>query len=296
MQSLGRALPMRRDPAPSRWAYRMQRLWLTPLFRVTMRVGMPAFFVVLAMGIYLSDATRRDNFANMATAVKEEVTERPMFMVNLLSIDGASPELADAVRSRLGLNLPQSSLSLDLDAIRDNAQKLDAVASAVVRLAAGNVLQITITERQPAWVWRTGQGLMLLDADGHRIAGIADRADRADLPLVAGDGADAAVVEARALLQAASPLGARIRGLVRVSERRWDLVLDRDQRIYLPADGPVAAVERLIALDQAEHILARDIVSVDLRNPLRPVLRLTPQALLALRQSQGLKIPPESKT
>jgi cell division protein FtsQ len=137
---------------------------------------------------------------------------------------------------------------------------------------------------------------MLLDADGHRIAGIADRADRADLPLVAGDGADAAVVEARAVLQAASPLGARIRGLVRVSERRWDLVLDRDQRIFLPADGPVAAVERLIALDQAEHILARDIVSVDLRNPLRPVLRLTPQALLALRQSQGLKIPSESKT
>lgn len=296
MQSLGRALPMRRDPAPSRWAYRMQRLWLTPLFRVTMRIGMPAFFVVLAMGIYLSDATRRDNFANLANAAKSEVTQRPMFMVNLLSIDGASPELADAVRSRLNLELPKSSLDLDLDAVRDNAQKLDAVASAVVRLAAGNVLQVTITERKPAWVWRTGQGLMLLDADGHRIAGIADRADRADLPLVAGDGADAAVVEARAVLQAASPLGARIRGLVRVSERRWDLVLDRDQRIFLPADGPVAAVERLIALDQAEHILARDIVSVDLRNPLRPVLRLTPQALLALRQSQGLKIPSESKT
>jgi cell division protein FtsQ len=296
MQSLGRAIPMRRDPAPSRWAYRMQRLWLTPLFRVTMRVGMPAFFVVLAMGIYLSDATRRDNFANLATAAKEKVTERPMFMVNLLSIDGASPELADAVRSRLSLGLPQSSLTLDLDAIRDSAQGLDAVASAVVRLAAGNVLQITITERQPAWVWRTGQGLMLLDADGHRIAGIAYRGDRADLPLVAGDGADAAVVEARAILQAASPLGARIRGLVRISERRWDLVLDRDQTVSLPADGPVAAVERLIALDQAENILARDIVSVDLRNPLRPVLRLSPQALAALRQSQGLKVSPESKT
>jgi cell division protein FtsQ len=83
---------------------------------------------------------------------------------------------------------------------------------------------------------------------------------------------------------------------VRISERRWDLVLDRDQTVSLPADGPVAAVERLIALDQAENILARDIVSVDLRNPLRPVLRLSPQALAALRQSQGLKVSPESKT
>lgn len=296
MQSLGRALPLRRDPAPSRWAYRMQRLWLTPLFCVTMRVGMPAFFVALAMGIYLSDATRRDNFANMASAAKEKVTERPMFMVNLLSISGASPELADAVRSKLDLHLPQSSLALDLDAIRVNAEKLDAVANAVVRLGAGNVLHVTIEERQPAWVWRTDSGLMLLDATGHRIAGLAQRDDRADLALVAGEGADQAVVEAQALLKAAGPLTPRIRGLVRISERRWDLVMDRDQRVLLPADGPIAALEGLIALDKAENILARDLTVVDLRNPLRPVLRLAQPALSALRQSQGIKVSPEPKS
>ena len=293
MQSLGRAIPLRRDPAPSRWAYRMQRLWLTPLFRVTLRIGLPAFFIVLAMGIYLSDATRRDAFANLATVAKDKVTERPMFMVNLLSINGASPALADAVRGKLDLRLPQSSLALDLDAIRVSAERLDAVASAVVRLGAGNVLEVTIAERQPAWVWRTEQGAMLLDATGHRIAGLANREDRADLPLVAGDGADAAVVEAQAVLAAASPLAARIRGLVRISDRRWDLMLDRDQRILLPADAPVSAVEGLIALDKAEHILVRDLTVIDLRNPQRPVLRLAPPAMNALRQSQGLTVFPD---
>ena len=296
MQSLGRAIPLRRDPAPSRWAYRMQRLWLTPLFRVTMRIGMPAFFIVLAMGIYLSDASRRDAFVNLATVTKDKVTERPMFMVNLLSINGASPELADAVRQKLDLRLPQSSLSLDLDAIRVDAERLDAVETAVVRLGAGNVLEVTITERTPAWVWRTEQGPMLLDATGHRIAGLANREDRADLPLVAGDGADKAVLEAQAVLAAASPWAPRIRGLVRVSDRRWDLMLDRDQTILLPADGPVAAIEGLIALDKAEHILDRDLTAIDLRNPLRPVLRLAPPAMNALRQSQGLTVIPESKT
>lgn len=296
MQSLGRALPLRRDPAPSRWAYRMHRLWLTPLFRVTMRVGMPAFFLVLSFGIFLSDQARRDAFVNLATAAKEHVTERPMFMVNLLSIEGASPELADAVRSRLDLHLPQSSLALDLDAIRIKAELLDAVSHAVVRLGAGNVLQVTISERQPVWVWRTGASLMLLDETGHRIAGLAARADRADLPLVAGEGADQAVAEAKAILQAASPLQARIRGLIRISARRWDLMLDRDQRILLPAQGPVAALEGLVALDKAENILNRDLLSVDLRNPQRPVLRLAPAALDALRRSQGITVSTESKT
>ncbi len=296
MQSLGRALPLRRDPAPSRWAYRMHRLWLTPLFRVTMRVGLPAFLVTLAVGIFLSDATRRDNLVSFATATKEHVTERPMFMVNLLSIEGASPELADAVRAKLGLHLPESSLALDLDAIRVSAERLDAVSHAVVRIGAGNVLQVTIAERQPVWVWRTGTSLMLLDDTGHRIAGLATRADRADLPLVAGDGADQSVAEAKAILLAASPLAARIRGLVRISDRRWDIVLDRDQRIFLPAESPVAAVEGLVALDKAENILARDLISVDLRNPQRPVLRLAPAALDALRSSQGITVSTESKT
>ena len=296
MQSLSRALPPRRDPAPSRWAYKMQRLWLTPAFRVFMRFGLPVLVVALVVGIVLASQARRDALWGVMTSAKDQVTERPMFMVNLVSIDGASPELADAVRAKLALRLPQSALELDLNAIRVSAENLDAVARAVVRLGTGNVLQITITERQPAWVWRTDAGLILLDDTGHRIAGLADRADRADLPLIAGQGADKAIPEAMALLQTASPFESRIRGLVRVGTRRWDLVLDRNQSILLPAENPVTVLNGLIALNAAENILARDLTSVDLRNPQRPVLRLAPAALDALRAAHGIKVPTESKS
>lgn len=282
MQSLGRAIPLRRDPAPSRWAYRMQRLWLTPLFRAGMRVGLPVFSLVLVSGIYLSDAARREDMGAMIGALRDSVAERPMFMVKLLSITGAAPELADAVRARLNLTLPQSSLKLDLDAIREAAERLDAVETAVVRLGAGNVLELQITERTPAWVWRSEAGLMMLDATGHRIAGLAERGDRADLPLVAGAGADKAIPEAAAIV-AASPWAKRIRGLVRISDRRWDIILDRGQSVLLPAHDPVSAVQALATLAHAEDILARDVIAVDMRNPDRPVLRLSPHALDVLR-------------
>ncbi|MFZ1340104.1 MAG: cell division protein FtsQ/DivIB, partial [Paracoccaceae bacterium] len=109
-----------------------------------------------------------------------------------------------------------------------------------------------------------------------------------DLPLIAGEGADAATTEALALMAAAGPLTPRLRGLVRMGERRWDLVLDRDQRILLPSDNPVRALERLLALDHAQDILARDLMAIDLRNDARPTLRLTPFALNDLRRSQGI--------
>lgn len=283
MQPVGRAPPQRRDPAPSRWAYRMQRLWLTPVFRVLFRVGLPAFVLAMSAGVYLSDQARRDGFAAVFDDLKVKFEQRPEFRVTFLSVEGASPELADAVRAKLAIRLPASSFDLDLDAARVQAEGLDAVAKADLRVRSGGILQVMVTERAPVLIWRSATGLTMIDATGHRVAGLAERGDRPDLPLVAGEGADLTAPEALAILEAAAPLTPRLRGLVRMGDRRWDIVLDRDQRIELPEENPVTAVERLLALDQAEDILARDILTVDLRNDHRPVLRLAPAALDALR-------------
>jgi len=299
MQPLGRAPHARRDlgrrdPAPSRWAYRMQRLWLTPLFRVLFRVGLPLAAIVLVAGAYLADEARRATLANAVTDLRERYQERPEFLVTLVSIEGASPELAKAVRARMAVRLPQSSFDLDLAHARKRAEGLDAVESAEMRVRSHGVLQVVIVERKPAVIWRTDDGLTMLDAGGHRVAGLAARADRPDLPLIAGQGADGATGQALELVAAAGPIAPRLRGLVRMGERRWDIVLDRDQRLMLPAQDPVAAMERLLALDRAEDLLARDIIAVDLRVPQRPVLRLAPFARSELRRARGLTPAPEN--
>ena len=278
----------RRDPAPSRWAYRMQRVMLTPYLRRLLRVGLPTLVVLSACGLYLANEDRRAAITGVFSDLREKFESRPEFRVSLASIEGCSAELAEAVRARLDLNLPQSSFDLDLEAARARIEELDAVKSAELRVRSGGVLQVLVTERQPVAVWRAEAGLTLVDDTGHRVAGLHARTDRPDLPLIAGEGADAATTEALALMAAAGPLTPRLRGLVRMGERRWDLVLDRDQRILLPSDNPVRALERLLALDHAQDILARDLMAIDLRNDARPTLRLTPFALNDLRRSQGI--------
>jgi cell division protein FtsQ len=292
MQSLGRVpqrhAPARRDPSPSRWAYRMQRLWLTPVFRVLVRFGLPVLVVGAVAGLVFHDDARRSALAQSLEGLREQFEQRPEFRVSYVSIDGVSSDLADAVRAKLALKLPQSSFDLDLDALRLKAEELDAVQAAELRVRSGGVLQVVLTEREPALVWRNADRLELLDATGHRVAGLGARGDRADLPLVAGEGADAATPEALAILDAAGPIAPRLRGLVRMGDRRWDIVLDRNQRIELPAENPIAALERLLALDQADRLLDRDILTIDLRQEQRPVLRLAPFALSEARRAQGL--------
>ena len=279
-----------RDPAPSRWAYRMQRLWLTPYFRVLARVGLPVFLLAMAVGLYAGNADRRAAVVGVYTDLKDKFQNRPEFMVGLVSVEGASPELAEAIRGRVDLKLPLSSFDIDLDAVRARVEELDAVAKAELRVRSGGVLQVLITERMPVLVWRQGERLEMLDEGGFRVAGLAARTDRPDLPLIAGEGADAASSEALEIFAAAQPISSRVRGLVRMGGRRWNVILDRNQKIMLPAVGAVAALERLMALDKAEDLLARDVLNVDLRNDKRPVLRLAPYALNEHRKAQGIDV------
>ena len=52
------------------------------------------------------------------------------------------------------------------------------------------------------------------------------------------------------------------------------MVLDRDQRILLPTKGAVRALERALALDGVDEVLARDVARVDLRLSDRPTVRM----------------------
>lgn len=291
MQSLIARRPVsrvRKDPAPSKWDYRLQRLMLTPYVRGFLLKGLPSLAILGATALWFSHEPNRQAVIGQLTHLREEFEARPEFRVSLARVEGASEDLAEAVRAKLALPLPMSSFDIDLDAARARIEALDAVQKADLRVRSGGVLQVVITERVPVAVWRTEDGLTLVDETGHRVAGLLARSDRADLPLIAGDGADTATPEALQLIAAAGPLTPRIRGLVRMGDRRWDVVLDRNQRILLPETNPVQALERLLALDHAQDLMNRDILTVDLRSDHRPTLRLTPNALAEIRRAQGL--------
>lgn len=264
-----------RDPAPSRWSYRVQRWMLTPGIRLCLKVGLPGLFAAAIAGLVAVDDGRRQSIIDFADDIKSQIRDRPEFTVKVMTIDGAGSHLAEEVRAALPIDFPASSFDLDLTAMRDTILTLDPVRSASVRIRPGGVLQVDVIERVPAYVWRLRSGLSLVDDTGERIEPIDKRADRADLPLIAGVGANRAAPEAGRLLRAARPLGDRVRGLVRVGERRWDLVLDRGQRILLPVNNPVRALERIIALSEAHDMLGRDLTHVDMRIGARPTLRLT---------------------
>ena len=148
----------RRDPAPSRLASRVERLWLTPGFRRAVRLGLPSLLIVGAVAGYLGDGDRRAALQTGLADLRESVENRPEFMVGLMAIDGASDPVAKAIRGMLPVTLPASSFRLDLAALRATIEQIDAVASAELHIRKGGVLQVTVRERVPAILWRSAYG------------------------------------------------------------------------------------------------------------------------------------------
>ncbi|MGS4945992.1 cell division protein FtsQ/DivIB [Meridianimarinicoccus sp. RP-17] len=274
-----RAETPRPDPAPSRLAYRLNRLWLSPLVRRLVKQVLPVGLTVAALAVWGTHPAQVERLTGWAEGLRASIEARPEFQVKQMAVTGASPVLADAIRDRLDLDFPVSWFDLDPEAIRADLVRLDAVADVAVALELGGALRVDVTQREPAVVWRRVSGLELLDGTGHRVAFIDRRDGRADLPLVTGTGADRAVPEALALMDAAAPLGDRVVGLTRQGARRWDVVLRDGPVIQLPETGARAALERVLGMDAAMDLLARDIRMVDLRNPARPTLRLGPDAV-----------------
>lgn len=272
----------RKDPAPSRLRYRLTRFWLRPSYRRAVNFGLPLMAGVLASWTLASELDLRNRAIGAFAAAREAVMDRPQFLITRIDIPDVSADLAEQIRETSLVTLPVNSLEVNVAAVRDRVESLAAVERARVRAVAGGVLEIRAIERIPVAIWRGPDGLQLVDQNGVRVAEIDSRLRRADLPLIAGAGAEGQVPEALSLLAEARPIAARIRGLVRVGERRWDLVLDRDQVIRLPETGAIPALAGVMALEAKEQLLDRDLTVVDVRDSRRTLLRLTDHSVAEL--------------
>lgn len=272
-------VPPRRDPAPSRLRYKLTRLWLRPGFRRLANFGLPLLAGLLAAWTLFAEYDLRGRVAEAVESVRSAIVTRPQFLITRIEAPDVSADLAEQIRIAAFVDLPASSLEVNVASVRDRIESLDAVERARVRALPSGVLEIRAIERVPVVVWRGEEAVVLLDPRGVRVAEVDSRLRRPDLPLIAGRGANAHVPEALAIFEAAWPIRNRVRGLVRMGGRRWDLVLDRDQVIRLPEEDPAEALGRVMAMQVGEGLLERDLTVVDMRDPRRPMLRLTAHSM-----------------
>ena len=93
------------------------------------------------------------------------------------------------------------------------------------------------------------------------------------LPLVVGAGAPVPAAVLLDAIRERPALTGRVVAAVRVAERRWNLRMKNNADVMLPEGHEIAALDRLIQLQQTQAILDRPLSTIDLRLPDRLVVR-----------------------
>ena len=279
---------MKIDPAPSRVSYLLTRIWLRNSSRLSALIIIPMLvlvFILMSLNYkYNLQGLIKNNFYNFS----EFIALSPAFKVVDLSIISDSPPVVEKIKSNLALKFPISSLDINVVELKARIEGISLVRSASVRLTSNGLIEVIAVAREPIVMHRIGERLILLDEAGVEVDEVMSRSQRLDLPLLVGEGAEYKVKEALQLLIETQNLILRVRGLVRIGERRWDVILDRDQVIKLPEENPVIAMKKIISLHEGRSLFDRDIIYLDFRNTSRPILGLSDGATQELRNLRNL--------
>lgn len=209
------------------------------------------------------------------------------FGVSRVAIHG-NVETSDIdVLQQLHLDGDTSIFTLDPRAARKALLDLPWVADAKVRKVYPDAVEVDLKERKAFAIWQHGEDLSLIERSGSVIAPFVQRSRFSDLPHFVGFGADAAASGFDDLLVRWPALASRVRAIVRVGDRRWNLVFDRGITVKLPQTQVGQALEDLDAMQKSRDILGRAVVAVDLRLPDRITVQLTPEA--AQTREEALK-------
>ena len=179
----------------SRVNYRLERLWLTPIIRGLIRYGIPVFLIIIICCAYFSKSDNLDIFKVSWREFRENIKNRPEFLINLIKIDGVNHRISNEIRSVMNLDLPISSYDFDLENIKSKVQLMSIVETANLFIA-DNIIHVEILERKPSIIWQNNDNLEILDANGISISSVNSIQKHLNLPLIAGQGANKHVKEA----------------------------------------------------------------------------------------------------
>ena len=276
MQQISFSKFRKRDPAPSRLRYKFSRWMLSPLIKKAVVYGFPLVVFAVPILIYFQDQKNREQLEELALDLYRKVIERPEFMLNALSIEGASDNLNAEIREVLGLHFPVSSFDLDIADLRKRVLTLPPVEIAEARIKGGGILHIKVNEKTPALLLKEKIGFTVLSKQGEFIRSVSSREHFSGLPVIIGKGAENAAAQANAIFKEIYGKLDQVRGLVFVGQRRWNLIMASGQVVMLPEKNPEHAIQKIIILDEAEQILSRNISVFDLRLPSRITVRIPP--------------------
>ncbi|MEM0986342.1 MAG: cell division protein FtsQ/DivIB [Pseudomonadota bacterium] len=192
--------------------------------------------------------------------------------VVVLGLDG-QPRLRDDIRAAAMVEPGENMWRADPHRIRARVEQTGRVVNVSVHRLWPDQVVITASPAKPTALWHDGGSWHVIDGLGQTMQNEPPAA-HPTLLKINGPGADAAMPDLQAALDAAPSLRGRIQMAQWVDGRRWDILMQSGLIVRLPGKPRLAeAIERLETLNRQHALVDRPLSLADFRLPDRIFLR-----------------------
>jgi len=275
---------------------RVARRWLDTLIALDPPRGLGASAAALLLLASTCYGVVKGGHTDVIAAQVQDICDTAAnalgFRISEVALAGQHEVSRETVLTLAGITGRSSLLFLNAAHARARLLTDPWIADATVLKLYPGRLRIGIKERRPFALWQKDGAVSLIAADGTVLAPYVPAAF-ASLPLLVGKGAERAGFGFLGLVKRYPDIARRVEASVLVADRRWSLHLKNGVEVLLPEAAPAHALATLAALDRGKKLLARDIVTVDLRLPDRVTVRLSDAAAAA--RAEAIKAAEKNK-
>ncbi len=244
---------------------------LAPFFKRPMFALCAIVLVLVLIGALLASGVIGRGFRAIGRGL-DAVSADAGFGISEIHITGNRRTPYRQILEVLGMQPGQSIFAADLWSAQQRLASLEWIASVEIHRRYPNAIFVSLVEKRPFALWQPPDNslgdapIVVVERNGKVITS-RDVEKFRRLPKLVGAGAPQAAADLVDAVQAHRAIAARIAAYARVSERRWNLILDDGVTVELPESGWQKELDSLEHLIIDNGILERDVTEIDLRSP-----------------------------
>ena len=244
-------------------AYWRLRGWLA-FRRPMLLLGAAAVIFALIAALFVSGTVARA--VRQVDGTMDALVADAGFGISEVHLAGNQRTPPETILAALGFRPGESIFAADLQSARARLMQLDWVADADVQRRYPDAISVRLVEKLPFALWDSGRAVYVVERSG-RLITTRDSAQFVRLPHLVGAAAPKDAAELVDAVAAHRAISARVRFYRRVSQRRWDLILDSGVVVQLPEADWKPQLDTLEWLIVDKAILERNLSEIDLRSP-----------------------------
>lgn len=174
-------------------------------------------------------------------------------------------EIMDA----LGMGLNHSLFSFSVETARQRIDMLPFIEHSTVERHLPDTINITVEEKNPIAIWQMDGHFVLINQKGDTVSRQELTAHNSSvfrkLPLVVGMGANVEADTIISLLNQFPDINSHTLALIRIGQRRWNILMQNGTTLMLPEGAEAAALARLHTYQTDYQLLDRPLKTIDMR-------------------------------